>query len=66
MFKVYRIYDKDNKYFDVDIKNKKIAQQLCNYYSKRDNINYKIKTIILEIGLPEYRDKEIFEVLKNV
>lgn len=55
---------KTNKFFDVQIKEWRIAQQYCNFLSNRDQVKYIIRRMYMTLGIPEYKDKEIKEALK--
>ena len=53
-------------YFPVDFKFKENAEILRNYLSKRDGrIDYYIIEIFYEIGLPDYKDKEVILLLSQ-
>ena len=53
-------------YFPVDFRFKENAEILRSYLSKRDErTDYYIIEIFYEIGLPEYKDKEVLLLLSQ-
>ena len=65
--KYYVVYNKkDNTFFDVPFKSKRIANYYCNFLANRDNIDYQVQERILLIGIVDYKDNEVLEALKNV
>ena len=53
-------------YFPIDFKFKENAEILRNYLSKRDErTDYYIIEIFYEIGLPDYKDKEVLLLLSQ-
>ena len=65
--KYYVVYNSvNNTFFDVPLKEQKIAQAYCNYLSKRDNSDYEVQERHLLIGIVEYKDKEVMEAINNV
>ena len=65
--KYYVVHNRvNNTFFDIPLKQQKVAQAYCDYLSKRDNSAYEVQERHLLIGIVEYKDKEVMEALGNV
>ena len=63
----YKVYELDNRLeFDIKFEHKENAEKYAKYMSKKHSVDYKVKEMIMCIGIPEYKDNEILEALKNV
>lgn len=59
----YQIADTSGKFFPINFEFRKNAEEICSYLSNRDNENYIIQKIYYEIGIPEYHDYFVNEIL---
>lgn len=63
----YKVYELDNRLeFDIKFQYKENAEKYAEYMSKKHNVNYKVKEMVMCIGIPDYKDEEILEALNNV
>lgn len=62
----YKVYENSILEFDIYFEYKENAEKYAEYMSKKHNTNYKVKEMIMCIGIPEYKDKEVLEALNNV
>ena len=63
----YVVYNpKDQTFFDVPLKTKRVANYYCKFLSDRDNVCYEVRERVMLLGYVEYKDDEVLEALKNV
>ena len=59
----YRIYDKDDRFFSVEFEFEENAQKVCDFFSKRDNEQYIVKKFYYLVGMPDYNDDLVNQIL---